>query len=173
MAAGHTTRYIFAARSCSFGCNLKKGSQRCPTGSPPTTYTMATTFLPDRSWSETRGACISGHCGRLGRINGRRIKRAIFHFRAILHDERTFPEPDAFIPERFLNADGSLRTALRDAELAAFGFGRRICPGRHLACASMFIAIASVLSAFTVSKAVDEEGNVIEPSGEYLSGLVT
>ncbi|KAI0325277.1 cytochrome P450 [Cubamyces sp. BRFM 1775] len=92
---------------------------------------------------------------------------------AILHDEKTFPDPDAFIPERFLNPDGSLRTEMRDAELAAFGFGRRICPGRHLACASIWIAIASVLSTFTLSKAVDEDGNVIEPSGEYLSGLVT
>ncbi|KAI0659485.1 cytochrome P450 [Cubamyces menziesii] len=92
---------------------------------------------------------------------------------AILHDENTFPDPDAFIPERFLNPDGSLRTEMRDAELAAFGFGRRICPGRHLACASIWIAIASVLSTFTLSKAVDENGNVIEPSGEYISGLVT
>ncbi len=108
----------------------------------------------------------------LARIE-RSIERTIFPFRAILHDEATFPNPEAFIPERFLNPDGSLRTTTREAELAAFGFGRRICPGRHMACASMFIAIASVLSTFTLSKPVDDDGNVVEPSGEYLSGLVT
>ncbi|KAI0772313.1 cytochrome P450 [Trametes elegans] len=91
---------------------------------------------------------------------------------AILHDPVTFPNPEEFIPERFINPDGSLNDT-RDVEAAAFGFGRRICPGRHLARASIFIGIASVLSTFTLSKPVDEDGNVIEPSGEYISGLVT
>ena len=62
--------------------------------------------------------------------------------------------------------------AIGDAELAAFGFGRRICPGRHLACASIWIGIASVLAMFDLEKVVDEKGEVIEPSGEYTSGLV-
>lgn len=62
---------------------------------------------------------------------------------------------------------------MRDAELAAFGFGRRICPGRHLACASIWIGIASVLSTFNLVKPLDENGNVIEPQGDYTSGLVS
>ena len=40
----------------------------------------------------------------------------------MLHDEKTFYEPEEFIPERWLNKDGSLREEMRDAELAAFGF---------------------------------------------------
>jgi len=61
-----------------------------------------------------------------------------------------YPEPDIFKPERFLNADGSLRD---DPNLvSAFGFGKRICPGRHLADSMMFIVIASFLSVFNIKK---------------------
>lgn len=91
----------------------------------------------------------------------------------MLHDEKTFYEPEEFIPERWLNKDGSLREEMRDAELAAFGFGRRICPGRHLAATSIWIGIASVLTTFNLVKPVDKNGKVIEPTGEYISGLVT
>ena len=44
------------------------------------------------------------------------------------HDESVYPEPDQFIPERFLGAYKQ-----RDPETIAFGFGARLCPGRHLA----------------------------------------
>ena len=71
-------------------------------------------------------------------------------FRAILHDPVLYPEPDAFKPERFINPNGSLR---EDPVLtSAFGFGKRICPGRHLADATLFIAIASLLSVFDIKK---------------------
>jgi len=61
-----------------------------------------------------------------------------------------YPEPDAFKPERFLNADGSLRD---DPTLAStFGFGKRICPGRHLVDATLFIVVASLLSVFKIEK---------------------
>ncbi|KAI0264227.1 cytochrome P450 [Gloeopeniophorella convolvens] len=69
---------------------------------------------------------------------------------AILHDPASYPQPDAFNPERFLNADGSLRD---DAILvSAFGYGKRICPGRHFVDATLFIVVASVLSGFNVGK---------------------
>jgi cytochrome P450 len=35
---------------------------------------------------------------------------------------------------------------------SAFGFGRRICPGRHFVDATLFILIASLLSIFNIEK---------------------
>jgi cytochrome P450 len=43
----------------------------------------------------------------------------------------------------------------------AFGVGRRICPGRHLVDAALFVVTASVLSLFHVAKAKDKDGNEI------------
>lgn len=47
---------------------------------------------------------------------------------AMSRDERIYPEPDLFKPERFLGENKQ-----RDPSSIAFGFGARICPGRHLA----------------------------------------
>ncbi|KAJ7347389.1 cytochrome P450 [Mycena albidolilacea] len=91
---------------------------------------------------------------------------------AILHDELMYPDPYAFKPERFLLA-GKLNPAVKDPDCAAFGFGRRICPGRHMARSSVWIAVVSILATFNIDKAVDEAGHVIEPTFEYLTALVS
>ncbi|KAG1817428.1 hypothetical protein EV424DRAFT_1407790 [Suillus variegatus] len=39
-----------------------------------------------------------------------------------------------------------------------FGLGRRICVGRYVADASLWIAITSFLAMFSVHKALDEHG---------------
>ena len=76
--------------------------------------------------------------------------------REILHDPVMYPEPDAFKPERFIDPDGGLRD---DPVLTTvFGFGKRICPGRHLADATLFIVIASLLSVFDVKKGKGADG---------------
>ena len=63
------------------------------------------------------------------------------------------------MPERFLNEDGTVRD---DPMLSlVFGVGKRICPGRHLVEATIFIVASSVLSVFNVTKARDENGNEI------------
>ncbi|KAJ7731637.1 cytochrome P450, partial [Mycena metata] len=90
---------------------------------------------------------------------------------AILQDETTYPEPDAFKPERFLR-DGKLNPNVRDPE-AAFGFGRRICPGRHMARSSIWISVACTLATFDITKALTDDGQVIEPTYEYLSGIIS
>jgi cytochrome P450 len=80
-------------------------------------------------------------------------------FRAILHDPETYPDPEEFKPERFLNEDGSVR---EDPALSlVFGVGKRICPGRHLVDSTVFIVTSSVLSIFNVTKAKDKNGNEI------------
>ncbi|KAJ7495381.1 cytochrome P450 [Mycena latifolia] len=89
---------------------------------------------------------------------------------AILHDEAMYPEPYEFKPERFL-FDGKPNPAVRDPD-AAFGFGRRVCPGRHLATSSIWITVASILATFDIQKPVDDMGNVVEPTYEFDSAIV-
>lgn len=48
---------------------------------------------------------------------------------------------------------------------------RRICPGRFMAYSSVWMAIASILSVFEITKAIDEDGEVVEPSYEYACTL--
>jgi cytochrome P450 len=56
----------------------------------------------------------------------------------MLHDENVYPDPQKFIPERFLTKDGKIDPSVKDPVNAAFGFGRRVCPGRHFALASIW-----------------------------------
>jgi len=48
----------------------------------------------------------------------------------------------------------------------------RVCPGRALAMSSAWIAMAHILSTFTISKFVDADGTVIKPAIEFTDGLV-
>ncbi|KAK0500313.1 cytochrome P450 [Armillaria luteobubalina] len=89
---------------------------------------------------------------------------------AILHDEKDYPNPLVFDPERFIPEDGK---ELQPYPLAAFGFGRRICPGRYLALNSAWIAIASIAATLSFSKAVDSEGSILEPSDTFTDGFLS
>ncbi|KAG6846974.1 hypothetical protein H0H93_010785 [Arthromyces matolae] len=90
---------------------------------------------------------------------------------AMLHDETVYPQPFEFNPERFLK-DGKLDPDVKDPDHAAFGFGRRICPGRHMAFSAIWITIASILATFDINKARDADGNIIEPLEKYSSAIV-
>ena len=51
------------------------------------------------------------------------VSQSLFH-RAMLNDERVYPEPHEFKPERYLK-NGKLDSSVRDPMDIAFGFGRR------------------------------------------------
>ncbi|KAJ8081845.1 hypothetical protein PM082_007691 [Marasmius tenuissimus] len=85
---------------------------------------------------------------------------------AILHDPAVYgSDVGEFKPERFLTKDGKLNPEIPDPQVA-FGYGRRVCPARHLALSTLFLNIATVLSAFEIK----QDGP--KPSGEYTSGLL-
>ncbi|TEB32646.1 cytochrome P450 [Coprinellus micaceus] len=86
----------------------------------------------------------------------------------MLHDPRVYPNPSEFIPERFLGPNPQ-----PDPRQACFGFGRRICPGRVLADTSVFLGVASILAVFDISKAKDDNGNIIEPPLGQTNGTIS
>ncbi|KAF9261904.1 cytochrome P450 [Marasmius fiardii PR-910] len=90
---------------------------------------------------------------------------------AILHDESLYgPDVMNFNPDRFMKEGKDLAP---NPELIAFGFGRRICPGRYLAINSVWLAITYILANFTIAKEVDEDGKEIDPAIEYSHGLIS
>ncbi|KAG1855197.1 cytochrome P450 [Suillus subalutaceus] len=80
----------------------------------------------------------------------------------MLNNPRTYANPEQFNPERFLAKNG--KEPEMEPRTACFGFGRRICPGLHLADASIWISTAMTLAVFDISKVV-ENGVEITPRG--------
>ncbi|KAI0641987.1 CyP450 monooxygenase [Trametes meyenii] len=90
----------------------------------------------------------------------------------ILHDPDVYESPDEFRPERFIK-DGRLDTTVPDPAAFMFGFGRRICPGRYFAQASLFITLASVLHVFDIGLPLDADGKPIEIKYEQTDGMLS
>ncbi|KAK7019021.1 cytochrome P450 [Favolaschia claudopus] len=67
---------------------------------------------------------------------------------SIARDPAIFPDPERFDPQRWLTADG---TKIReDLKVFQFGFGRRVCPGSHVATKSLFINTALMLWSYRI-----------------------
>ncbi|TFK39023.1 cytochrome P450 [Crucibulum laeve] len=90
---------------------------------------------------------------------------------AVLHDPSLYPSPHEFSPERYLSSN--VDSINPDPVPYAFGYGRRVCPGQHLAEASLFIAIATTLSIFNISPILDAKGIPIIPEARYTSSIIS
>ncbi|KAL0564462.1 hypothetical protein V5O48_017583 [Marasmius crinis-equi] len=77
---------------------------------------------------------------------------------AMSRDETIYHNPELFNPERFLKDDG---TCISDDSMWVFGAGRRICPGRRFASATLWLAITSILVEFGVGKPKTLDGEEV------------
>ena len=91
----------------------------------------------------------------------------------MVRDPALFPNPEEFVPERWLEEVDEETAKMRDVTNYVFGFGRRRCPGRFMVDSSLWIAIASMIASFDITKAVDEFGNVVEPEIVYDNSVFT
>lgn len=85
-----------------------------------------------------------------------------------MRDPKVYQEPEAFRPERFLgpNPEPNPRSHV-------FGYGRRLCPGRHFADANIWLTVAQSLASLDIKKAVNKEtGKIIEPELGLQPGVV-
>ncbi|KAF9268235.1 cytochrome P450 [Marasmius fiardii PR-910] len=90
----------------------------------------------------------------------------------LTHDPRVYSNPMEFNPDRYIPADAEGRTAEPDPRHLCFGFGRRTCPGMHLADVSVFTSCVMSLAVFDISKCV-ENGVVVEPVNERTTGTIS
>ncbi|KAG2120520.1 cytochrome P450 [Suillus discolor] len=89
---------------------------------------------------------------------------------SITRDEKRYPDASRFIPERFIDVDGALTGD--DPAQYTFGFGRRACPGRYTADASVWSAIVTMLATLDISSAKDDQGKLISFTPTFTTGVV-
>ena len=85
---------------------------------------------------------------------------------AMYADEKMYPDPEAFNPDRWLDPkfptyQAPLTEYPNLKRFSSFGFGRRICPGLVSAERSLFIEISMLMWACNVVRKLDANGKVI------------
>ncbi|EJT68232.1 hypothetical protein GGTG_14190 [Gaeumannomyces tritici R3-111a-1] len=84
--------------------------------------------------------------------DGATIMPAVWWF---MHDPTVYPDPARFDPERF--ADPA-RDEPDPTKGGVYGYGRRICPGRHFANNLLFLNMAQILAAFNITRLAAGKG---------------
>ncbi|EIM80543.1 cytochrome P450 [Stereum hirsutum FP-91666 SS1] len=86
---------------------------------------------------------------------------------SILHNSEIYPDPEVFRPERCFG-DGC-----KDYSDFAFGYGRRVCPGRWFATEAVWAAIVSILASFDIVSSMDEQGKLKPVTVDCTAGAVS
>ncbi|KNZ78681.1 O-methylsterigmatocystin oxidoreductase [Termitomyces sp. J132] len=94
----------------------------------------------------------------------------IANTRGMALDEEVYTDPEKFNPSRYLPLPEGTQEPHPNGP---FGFGRRICPGRRLADASIWIAMASILATFDILKPIGADGKEITPDVEFSTGITS
>jgi len=96
----------------------------------------------------------------------------------IFHDEKVYEDPNRFWPDRYIKSEMGTREGVDDSDRRlnfAFGSGRRICPGIHLANNSVILNSMNLLWAFNFGEATDPKtGKAIKCDiWDYAKGILT
>jgi len=95
---------------------------------------------------------------------------------SILHDPEMYANPFEFDPSRYLSSPSAKgkecegEEEVMDPRNIAFGFGRRLCPGRYLGDATVWLTVVSVLASFRITP-LEPDGKKMEY--DYSTGLVS
>ncbi|KAG2154435.1 cytochrome P450 [Suillus bovinus] len=94
---------------------------------------------------------------------------------AMARNPEKYPNPTRFMPERYMSKVAVEESSTRDRDdiSFAFGFGRRVCVGRHVADASLFAAVVNILAIFRVERAPGWNVGPDAEGVEWSGGLTT
>ncbi|KAI9491715.1 cytochrome P450 [Zychaea mexicana] len=93
-------------------------------------------------------------------------------------DPEVYPEPEKFIADRFMNNTktmyASANSRIENRDHYNFGWGRRICPGIHLAEVQMYNVMVRVIARSVIAPVLDSKGSPVLPdlNGARDAGLV-
>jgi cytochrome P450 len=88
-------------------------------------------------------------------LNGYKIPKdtlVLPNLYAVHHDEKLYPDPNSFRPERFINEQGQV---IKPDWLIPFSVGKRFCLGEPLARMELFLYFTCMFQRFTFQKPED------------------
>ncbi|KAK7061237.1 O-methylsterigmatocystin oxidoreductase [Favolaschia claudopus] len=77
----------------------------------------------------------------------------------MVNDETKYSNPERYYPERYMTADGKINS---DDHIIGFGFGRRLCPGRDPAEATVWGTVVTMLALLDIAPGKDSAGNTVK-----------